>query len=246
MANFSQSLVAGPEGTLCPAVGYSKFTVNVPSTSGYSVQFWGDNSGSLLLATVAPGGVATFGAPGGFWYQAQGAGVSPFTVAGVSSPLYELAAAGTTVTTTSTETVSASATIPANLLTTGSVVRVRVQGIQTAVNGADTCRFQVRIGPTTLTGQGVLDSTAVAGGVSYIFVGEFSLTCRAVPSATSACVGAGIQNVLAASGAAMLNTYLGSTNFATNGALLVEATIKFSSANAGNSARVDLLEVTVL
>jgi hypothetical protein len=240
--------LANTDVALYSAPGYSSFTVSVATGQPSSVLFSADLSGQTVLATVAPGATATFGAPGQFYHQivSTAATASAWTVAQLATPVYELAAAGATVTATSTETVSASATIPANRLQVGSTIKIRVQGIQTAVNSTDTCRFQVRIGPTTLTGQGVLDSTAVAGGVSYVFTGEFTLVCRAAPSAASACVGYGVQNVLAATGAAMLNTYLGSTNFATNGALLVEATIKFSTTNAGNSARVDILEINVV
>jgi len=244
MANFAQSLVAGAEGTLCAAVGYNKFTVNVPSNSGYSVQFWGDNSGSLLLATVAPGGVASFGATGGFWYQAVGAGVSPFTVAGVATPFYELSAAGTSVTNTTTETVSATATIPANLLTLGSTIRIKVQGISTAVNSTNTHEYKVRIGTTTLTGTVVLDSTAVNCSANAIYTGEFTFVVRSVPSAATACVGYGIQNVL--NSTTMVNTSLASTNFNTASALIVEATITQSAASAGNVAVVNVFEVTVV
>jgi hypothetical protein len=243
MANFSQSLVAGAEPTICSAVGYNKFIVNVPSTSLYSVVFYGDNSGSVVLATVAPGAVASFGAPGYFWYECVGPTTSAFTVAGVATPSYELSAAGATVTNTATETVSATTTIPANLLTLGSTIRIRVQGISTAVNSTNTHQYKVRIGPTTLTGQVVLDSTAVNCSANAIFTGEFYLVVRGTPGAAVACVGYGTENVL--NSTAIVNTNLASTNFATNGALIVEATITQSVANAGNSARVDFFEVTV-
>jgi len=242
MANFSQSLVAGAEPTICSAVGYNKFTVSVPSTSLYSVVFYGDNSGAVVLTTVAPGAVASFGANGLFWYECLGPTVSAFTVAGVSTPLYELSAAGVTVTNTTTETVSATATIPANLLTLGSTIRIRVQGISTAVNSTNTHEYKVRIGPTTLTGTVVLDSTAVNCSANAIFTGEFYLVVRGTPGATVACIGYGTENVL--NSTTIINTSLASTNFATNGALLVEATITQSAASAGNSARVDVFEVT--
>jgi hypothetical protein len=40
--------------------------------------------------------------------------------------------------------------------------------------------------------------------------------------------------------------YLPSTNFATNGALLMEVTADWSVANAGNSCRLDILTVEVI
>ena len=220
----------------------SRFTVTVPAGSP-TLMCSADPQGVFGLATIAAGTTTTFSNPGGFFFTSTLP--SGATVVAVGSPAYELTAAGTTVTATSTETVSATTTIPANVLQLGNTIRIKCQGIQTAVNGADTCRFLVRIGPTTLTGQIVLDSTAVAGGVSYDYTGEFTLVSRGASGAAVAYVGYGLQNVLAAAGAAVLNTVLPSTNFATNGPLLVEASIKFSSANAGNSARVDIFEVII-
>jgi hypothetical protein len=46
--------------------------------------------------------------------------------------------------------------------------------------------------------------------------------------------------------AALKGAFMPATNFATNGALLVEVTGKWSAASAGNSCRLDILTVEVL
>ena len=157
---MSMQAVTCPNGTV---------SVSVPSSALNNCAFFQTDDGQVTLGTVggvAPGGQAFFTVTQGYFFVQGVNGQSSYSLTQVTTgtKLYELSAAGATVTASSTETVSASATIPASLLQAGTTVRIRVQGIQTAVNSTDTCRFQVRIGPTTLTGTGVLDSTAVAGG----------------------------------------------------------------------------------
>lgn len=154
-----------------------------------------------------------------------------------------LTAAGSAVTNTVTETVAASFTVPANTIKAGTLMRVSYQGIATATNGTDTLRVRLRFGGTTLTGTVLLDHTAIDVANDSFFSGYFDLIGRAAPGAAAAIVGMGMRGGPGTTSAAsnMVNAMLATTNFATNAALLVEVTLQWSVANAGNSARVDCL-----
>ena len=165
------------------------------------------------------------------------------TVGGVAAVL---AAAGAALTASATETVLASYVIPASTILVGTVIRVRFQLIQTAVNGADTLQIRLRLGTTTLTGTLLITGAATAGVASNIACGEFVLTGRAAPGASAAIVGMGGYTELAAAGVnSGKSAILPTTNFATNGALRLELTGQFSSSNAGNSCRADSFVVEV-
>jgi hypothetical protein len=160
---------------------------------------------------------------------------------------YALAAAGTALTNSVTETVLAAYAIPANTITTGPVVRVTFQVIQTASAGAITLQLRLRLGPTTLTGTSIITGAATTGAVSNVAFGQMLLTGRAVPSGTSAVVGTGSYNELALIAAsAQAPVILASANFATNGILHLELTGKFSSAAATESVRADNFIVEIL
>jgi hypothetical protein len=96
------------------------------------------------------------------------------------------------------------ATIPAGSLEVGSVIRIRYQGIQTAVNGTDTSQI-LNIGSTlaasTLAvtgGTALTTSTAAAGVANNIFHGEYELQVSTVGS-SGTMAGVGIfKKVLAA------------------------------------------------
>src|SRR5690348_7460093 len=59
---------------------------------------------------------------------------------------YNQAAAGTAVTNTTAETVAAAATIPANSLQPGSLIKIKFQGIATSTNSTDTLTVKLYIG----------------------------------------------------------------------------------------------------
>ena len=170
-------------------------------------------------------------------------GITSGTARLVGGIAYNLAAAGSTLTASSTETQMAAYTIPANTLLLGTMVRITWQLIQTAKNGTDTLTVSLRCGPTTLTGTKLVTGTATAGVVNGLNVGEFNLVCRASPSAASACVGVGGYSEVAAAGGPWITEYIGATNFATNGALVVELTAQFSCTSASNSCRCDIFTV---
>ena len=172
-------------------------------------------------------------------------GIASGTARTVGGIAYNLAAAGSALTASSTETQMAAYTIPANTLLAGTMVRVTWQLIQTAKNGTDTLTVKLRCGPTSLTGTVLISGTATAGVVNGLNVGEFNLICRAAPSAASACVGVGGYSEVAAAGGPWITEYIGATNFITNGALILELTAQFSSTSGSNSCRCDIFTVEV-
>lgn len=158
--------------------------------------------------------------------------------------LGSLAAAGSAVTGTSSETQAASVTIPASVLVAGSTFTVDFAGIQTAENGSDTLTVRLRFGTTSLSGTVVCGGSAVTGAASDVFQGHITFTVRGAPSSSTAVVASGMyQDVATSSAGTFKPIQLASTNFATNGALVVECTLQFSSNSASDSARVDTFVV---
>ena len=170
-------------------------------------------------------------------------GIAGGTARAVGGKAYAMTAAGTALTNSTDETVLGSYTLPASSIVAGSVLKIRYQGIATATNANDELTVRLRIGGTTLTGQACITHPAVDAANNNIFTGEFTLVGRAAAGAAAACVGVGSYSAIAATGGAVLATYLGSTNFATNAALLVEVTGQWSVANNNNSCRLDVLVV---
>lgn len=155
-----------------------------------------------------------------------------------------LTAAGTPLTNNATEKVLASATVAANSIKAGTRVVIEGKCRVTADAGATTLTPRLRIGPTTLTGTAVLSGTATDTAAADIFWFRFVLTGRAAPDATASCVGTGQFNQLAAAGNAVVTASLNATNFATNGALLVELTGQWSAAD-GNSVQAEEFSVDI-
>jgi len=174
-------------------------------------------------------------------------GVSSGTAKRIGGLSYCMVAAGTAHTNSTDEAVLGAFSIPANTIKQGTIVKVRYQGIATATNSTDTLTVVLRCGPTTLTGQALITHAATDVEDNDIFEGEFTLVGRAAPGATAACVGVGSFSGLGAAGTPTRRAaYLGSTNFATNGALLMEVTADWSVASASNSCRLDILTVEVI
>jgi len=153
-----------------------------------------------------------------------------------------ITAASTAVSATSTETdFDQTITLPANLLVQGSVLRVFAQGIATATNSTDTLTVKLYVGSTVVATSAAVD---VANNDTWVF--DFSLTARAAAGASAACVGAGTGTLGASGTATMKHISLASTNFATNGTLTIKMSATWSSTNAGNSCRLDVLNATVV
>lgn len=156
-------------------------------------------------------------------------------------------AAGVSVNTSTSELATYSVTLPANILRAGTMVRISGMVTAPTTNSTDTLIIRVRIGPTTLTGTAVLTGAAidVANGSFAVF--NTVLTVRADPSATSAIVGSSqLSNFgTTSAGVAAVPQTLAATNFATNGALLVEVTLQWSVSSASDIAIGDYLNIEI-
>jgi len=132
-------------------------------------------------------------------------------------------------------------TLPAGILTQGSVLKIRAQGIATATNSTDTLTVKLYIGSTLVASSAAVD---VANDDTWLF--DFSLTARAAAAASAACVGCGIGTLGTSGTATMKHFSLASTNFATNGTLTIKMSATWSNASSGNSCRLDVLAVEVV
>jgi hypothetical protein len=157
--------------------------------------------------------------------------------------LYTQTAAGTALTNSTTETLLGSYSIPANALKAGDVLRVKFQGIATATNSTDTLLVKLYIGG--LSGTVLLAGTATDVANNNVFAGEFTLVVRTA-GASGTVVGYGTHTeVPAASGTAVhdVTEILASTAIDTTAAQVVGVGATWSVANAGNSCRLDILNV---
>jgi hypothetical protein len=145
------------------------------------------------------------------------------------------------------------ATIPAGTLEVGSVIRIRYQGIQTAVNGTDTIQPVLNIGSTlaasTLAvtgGTALLTATATTGAANLIFHGEYELQVRTVGS-SGTMVGVGIFKKVPAAEAtyAAVDDILASTTIDTTVDQIVCVGLVYGAASASNSCRIDFFRVIV-
>lgn len=144
-------------------------------------------------------------------------------------------------------------TIPANTLQVGSLIRIRYQGIQTAVNGSDTIQPILTIGATlaatTLAvtgGTALLTSTATTGAANLIFHGEYELIIRTIGS-TGTMVGTGIFKKVPAAEAtyAAVDDILASTTIDTTADQIICLGLVYSAASASNSCRLDVMRVII-
>lgn len=125
--------------------------------------------------------------------------------------------------------------VPANTLTTGSVLRVTGDVRRVNQNVAETIALQVEVGGTAFS---AIPGVNVPAGTRAYF--DLTLTARAAPSGNTSCVGAG--SIL------FPNVQVGAAgnvaNLATNGALVVRVGCNMP-ASANNTAVLEQLVVTV-
>ena len=167
------------------------------------------------------------------------------TVTSGLSKVWTNTAASTAVTNTTDETLfSVSASIPANTLIAGSLIRIRYQGIATATNSTDTLAIKLYIGG--LTGTALISHAATDVADNNVFSGEYEVIVRAAGS-SGTMVGCGTyKSVPAAEGTATYkDDILASTTIDTTAAQVVGVSATWSVANAGNSCRLDFLRVEV-
>jgi hypothetical protein len=144
------------------------------------------------------------------------------------------------------------ATIPANTLQVGSLIRIKYQMIQTAVNGTDTIQAILTIGGAlgasnaVTGGTALLTQTATAGGANFVSHGEYELAIRTIGS-SGTMVGVGIFKKVPAAEAtySAVDDILASTTIDTTVDQLVTLGIVYGAASASNSARCDFMRVIV-
>ena len=131
--------------------------------------------------------------------------------------------------------------IPASTLKAGSVLRARAMAHVTNASGTDTLSFEMQLGSTVLVVSTAVDPTTT----SDLHILDFEIVSRAAPSGTSSLVGSGrwISNT---SGTIAHGTgLLAATNFATNGALVLKCSAKWSSNTASTSATLESFNVWI-
>jgi hypothetical protein len=157
--------------------------------------------------------------------------------------LYANTAASTAHTNTTTEAIfDKYATIPADWLTAGTVVKIRFQGIATATNGTDTLTIKLYLGG--LAGTVLIAEAATDVADSNVFQGEYTLIFRTV-GASGTVVGCGTyKSIPAAEGTMTIkDDILPSTSVDTTQDLKIGVGADWSAASTGDSCRLDVLVV---
>jgi uncharacterized protein YuzE len=225
-------------------------TVTHDGTTGVDIAMTGNDSGALTIKQSTTN-FLTFDTTTGANVLTSGVritttdGVASGTARVVGGKIAAITAAGTAHTGSTDEAVLASTTLPASTIKAGTVVKVRGLAKVTEDTGATTLTLRLRFGTTTLTGTALITSTATNTADNNVFPFEFTLCGRAAPGAAAAVVGFGSFAEPAAPGGAMLGAELAATNFATNGALLLELTADWSAADA-NSVQAEIWVVEVV
>lgn len=159
--------------------------------------------------------------------------------------VYTNTAASTAHANTTTEALfDKYATIPANSLRAGDVIKIRYQGIATSTNSTDTLAIKLYFGG--LTGTVLLTHTTTDVANNNVFSGEFELIIRTV-GASGTMVGCGTYKVApAAEGTATYgDDILASTAVDTTASQVIGVGADWSVASASNSCRLDFLRVEI-
>lgn len=157
--------------------------------------------------------------------------------------VYSAVAASAAVSNTVTETdFDKSVTLPAGTLKAGDVVRVRAQATPTAGNSTNTLNLKLKIGSTVVLATGAVDVTDGGGDVGYI---EADVVVRTA-GASGTMVAAGVTALGVPGTVTAKPNFLASTALDTTAAQAVKVSATWSVANAGNSCRLDVLNVQIL
>ena len=140
---------------------------------------------------------------------------------------------------------SLSYTIPANSLAAGDILRIRGQGLVVAAANTDTLTIKVKIGSTTIATSPAPDTVT-----NDIFAFDIDVVIRTI-GATGTYVAGGwmfMGTPAAAAGAADISSgsFVGSTAINTLTTNAITVTANWSVADAGDSARLDILSVELL
>jgi predicted RecA/RadA family phage recombinase len=155
--------------------------------------------------------------------------------------IYSAEGASANVTNTVAETdFDKSVSIPANSLKVGDVLRVRLGALAPSTNATDTLTLKLKLGNTVIISTGAVDVANNDAG--YI---ETDLVIRAIGAAGSF-VAVGVQ-ALGVPGTVTAKPFiLGATALDTTVAQTLKASAQWSVANAGDIARLDVLDVQLM
>lgn len=172
-------------------------------------------------------------------------GVSSGTAKVIGGLAYSNTAASTAVTgtTTAAQLFDTSYTIPANTLKAGTVVKVRAQGIATAVTSTDAVAYTLYIGGTG--GTALISAASTDATANDTFQMDCTLICRTAGT-TGTFVATGTYKVSSAEGTMTVKddiTASTTINTTANQVLGVAAT--WNVANATNSCRLDILTIEI-
>jgi hypothetical protein len=153
--------------------------------------------------------------------------------------------AGTAHTSTTTEALIGSYSIPANTLVAGSVIEVEYQGIATATTNTDTLTVKLYIGG--LGGTAILTGTATDVANNNIFSGKATIVVRTAGSSGTLVAHGHHTDVPAASGTATIGIaeITASTTINTEAAQVVGVGADWSTTDVNNSCRLDILVVKI-
>jgi hypothetical protein len=222
----TETILLLPLASVTGAVGYANIGNEVYATDG-----------NTFTMTVA-GGASQIGTVetylnGNLYIQLKSVTASK----GLSGLIFSLGAASAALTNTTTTTAFASYAIPANTLDAGDVIRIRAQGIQTAVNSTNTLTVKLTIGSTT-----IVTTAAVNAAANDEFYLDTTITIR-TNGASGTLVAASQQSFGTPGTATLSPSLLGSTAIDTTVAETIAVQGTFSVASSGNSARLDTLTI---
>lgn len=150
-------------------------------------------------------------------------------------------AASATLTNTTTPTkFDKQFTIPANTLRPGDIVRVRAQVVTPSTNSTDTLNLKLFIGALECVATGAVD--VANGDIGFI---DFDAVVRTV-GASGTVVGAGHTALGVPGTVTSKPKFLASSTLDTTVANAVAVEGTWSVANAGNQARLDVMNVQVI
>jgi len=151
-----------------------------------------------------------------------------------------VAASAAHTNTTTAADFDKSHSIPANTLRVGDIIRIRGQAIATATNSTDTLTLLLTVGGVTIATTGAVD--VANGDIGYF---ECDVVVRTI-GASGTIVAAGVQ-ALGVPGTVTAKPFLlASSTLDTTAAAVVAVNADWSVANAGNSARLDVLNVEII
>lgn len=270
--SITRNILTQVSGSTALAIGSIPFA----TTSGYLTEdnskfFWDNTNKSLGIGTNTPtarlhlpaGTTATSNAPlkftsGSFQTVTEAGTVEflaeRFTIAPTSLARMSIVGtlftqtADTTVANTTTETtlfgtgvaVGGGLTLPANFFVAGKTIKIHIRGYHSST-GNPNVTFKVKLGSTVVaTGTGVSGNGSTSG-----FYFDSEITCRT--TGATGTVSAGAQyNEVHSSGLNLGIVQTGTTTIDTTASHVLDVTITWGTANAGNTITSQISYVTII